>query len=139
MSHENIRQEESAGKASDRAFGGVMASVFLIVAALPLWSGGAWRVWALAVAGGFCLATAFTPALLAPLNRLWMAFGERVRRLVSPVMLVIIFYGVLTPMGLLMRLLGKDPMRRSFDTQATSYWIPRDPPGPKPESFVDQF
>lgn len=139
LSHEKNREEEPAAKAPDRAFGWVMGVFFFIVAALPLWAGQPWRAWALFVAAGFIAAALLLPALLSPLNRVWMAFGEMLRRVMSPLMLAVIFFGVITPMGLLMRLFGKDPMRRRLDAKAASYWIHRDPPGPRPESFTDQF
>jgi hypothetical protein len=53
--------------------------------------------------------------------------------------LAIMFYGVITPMGALMRIFGKDPMRLRHSGSAESYWIKRDPPGPKPESMSNQF
>jgi hypothetical protein len=117
----------------------VFATVFLLVAAWPLLSGGAWRQWALVVAGLFAAVAWTVPALLAPLNRLWMGLGVLLHRLVSPVILVFIFFVVITPLGLLMRALGKNPLRLRLDRQVTSYWIARKPPGPKPETFIDQF
>lgn len=139
MNHEQTRDEEGSAGASDRAFGLVMAVVFLIIAAAPLWFGGAWRTWALVVVAVLVGAAAIAPSLLAPLNRLWSAFGEVLRRLTTPLILAFIFFVVLTPIGLLMRLLGKDLLRLRFDPSAPSYWISRTPPGPPPESFKDQF
>jgi hypothetical protein len=59
--------------------------------------------------------------------------------IVSPVALAILFYGVVMPTGLLMRLLGKDPLRLRLDSRAASYWIERTPPGPDAESLKNQF
>jgi hypothetical protein len=58
---------------------------------------------------------------------------------VSPVVLGIMFFLVVTPIGLLMRAFGKDPLRLRFDKSASSYWLDRTPPGPPPESLSDQF
>lgn len=116
-----------------------MAVVFLFIAGLPLWAGKPWRVWALVAAAILATIAVLAPALLSPLNRLWMAFGEGLRRIMSPVILAFIFFCVLTPLGLLMRLIGKDLLRLRFEPGADSYWIRRDPPGPEPESFTDQF
>jgi hypothetical protein len=58
---------------------------------------------------------------------------------VSPLILGIMFYAVFTPMGMVMRLLGKDPLRLRFDQKLSSYWVERIPPGPKPDTLSDQF
>jgi len=124
---------------SDRAFGLVFAAFFTIVALLPLWSGRPVRLWSIAAAAAFALLALAVPRALAPLNRAWTAFGDLLHRIVSPVALGILYYGVVTPTGLLMRLAGKDPLRLRFDPAARSYWIERRPPGPPPESLKDQF
>ena len=79
------------------------------------------------------------PQMLAPLNRLWFRFGLLLHKIVSPVVLAIMFFLVFTPTGMIMRALGKDPLRLRLDKNATSYWIERTPPGPSPESLGDQF
>jgi len=124
---------------SDRAFGLVFAAFFAIVALLPLWRGGEVRAWSVAVSAAFALLALALPRVLAPLNRIWTAFGDLLHRIVSPVVLAILYYGVVTPTGFLMRLAGKDPLRLRFDKAARSYWIERKPPGPAPESLKDQF
>lgn len=60
-------------------------------------------------------------------------------KIVSPIVMGIIFFVVVTPMGLFMRLTGKDLLRLKFQPEANSYWIPRDPPGPDPETLSNQF
>ena len=79
------------------------------------------------------------PALLARLNRLWTMLGIILGKVVSPAVLGILFYGVLTPLGALLRLTGKDPLRLKREPGARSYWIPREPPGPPPDSMTNQF
>ncbi len=79
------------------------------------------------------------PQVLAPLNRLWFKLGLLLHKIVNPIVLGIMFYVVVTPTGLIMRLLGKDLLRLKRDPAAASYWIERTPPGPKPESLGDQF
>lgn len=139
MNHEMPSEEDDSRAGSDRSFGFVMSLVLLIIAAVPLLSGGSWRVWALGAAAGLAATSALAPALLGPLNRLWSALGELLRRITTPLILGFIFFLVITPLGLLMRLLGKDLLRLRIDPAASSYWITRNPPGPKPESFKDQF
>jgi len=124
---------------SDRSFGFVFAAFFSIVALLPLRHGGEARLWSLAMAGAFAIIALVAPHILAPLNRVWTAFGDLLHRIVSPVALGVLYYGVVTPTGFAMRLAGKDPLRLRFDPAARSYWIERTPPGPPPESLKDQF
>jgi len=68
-----------------------------------------------------------------------MKLAEILHRIVSPVALGIVFFGVLTPMGFAMRLFGRDTMQRRFDPSARTYWIERDPPGPDPSGLPNQF
>jgi len=128
--HEDLARAQPVKASSNRAFGWVFTAVFLIVAAWPLAFGHAPRWWA--------LITLAAPALLTIPNRLWTQFGLLLHRLISPVVLAILFYIVVTPMGLIMRALGKDPLRLRRGTFA-SYWIAREPPGPQPDSMSDQF
>ena len=137
--HEDLSRRQEVKASSNRSFGWVFAIVFLIIALSPLVSGGALRWWSLIVSGLVAVVTMTAPALLTIPNRLWLRFGLLLHRIVSPVALAIMFYGVLTPMGALMRAFGKDPLRLRRSGSAESYWIKRDPPGPKPESMSNQF
>ena len=85
-----------------------------------------------AVSGLFLVVAVAAPRLLAPLNRLWYRFGLLLHRIVNPVVMGLLFYATVTPIALVMRLVGKDPLHRAFDPQARTYWIERSPPGPKP-------
>ena len=139
MDHESLQRDESVQLSSNRSFGFVFVAVFLIVGLLPLISGGRVRVWSLAVAGVILLLALLAADLLAPLNRLWMRFGMLLHRIVSPLVLGIMFFVVVTPMGIVMRWLGKDPLRLKRDPASASYWVPRTPPGPARDSFDNQF
>ncbi len=75
----------------------------------------------------------------APLNRLWARFGRLLHRLVTPLLMLIVFAATVVPIGLAMRALGKGPLRRRPDPAAQSYWIERRPPGPPPETMKNQF
>jgi len=77
--------------------------------------------------------------LLAVPNRLWTRFGLLLGKVISPIMLGLLFFAVLVPIGALMRIFGQDPLRLKRDTAAGSYWIPRQPPGPPPGSLTNQF
>jgi hypothetical protein len=139
MGHESYERREEVRGSSDRAFGAVFSVVFAIIGLLPMAFGGGARLWSLVVAAIFALIAMARPVLLAPLNRLWLRFGLLLHRIVSPLILGIMFYLVVTPMGLLMRAVGKDLLRLKFDSALQSYWIERTPPGPAPESMKDQF
>ena len=139
MGHESYERREEVKGSSERSFGIVFAVVFAVIGLLPLIHAGAVRLWSLAVGAAFLLCAYALPSVLAPLNRLWLRFGLLLHRIVSPLVLGIMFYLVITPIGLLMRALGKDPLRLRFDRHAASYWIDRVPPGPEPESLKDQF
>jgi len=139
VGHESYERREEIKGSSNRSFGIVFAFVFAVIGLLPLVFGGSVRVWALTVGGLFLLVALAVPAMLAPLNRAWLRVGLLLHRIVSPLVLGIMFFLVITPMGLLMRALGKDLLRLRFDKQSSSYWIDRAPPGPAPESLKDQF
>lgn len=124
---------------SDRAFGLVFSIVFALIAFYPMLAGSTIRLWSLIVAGIFLLLAMVVPGVLAPANRLWMKFGELLHRIVSPVALGIVFFVAVLPTGILLRLLGKDPLRLRMDPTAESYWIMREPPGPAAESLNNQF
>ena len=139
MAHEDLHREQKIEGSSDRAFGVVFAVVFTLIAAWPLLHGGALRWWSLAAAIGFALVAWLRPRLLTHLNRWWMKLGIFLGMVVSPVALGVLFYAVLVPIGFLMRVTGKDPLRLKREAGAQSYWIARAPPGPPPDSMTNQF
>ncbi len=124
---------------SNRSFGMLFAVVFAAAGGVSLWRSGALYPWLFGLSALTLAVTLVVPDALAPLNRLWMRFGELLHRLVSPVMVGAIFYGVITPFALVMRLAKRDALRLKFDPAAKSYWIAREPPGPDAESFNNQF
>jgi hypothetical protein len=117
----------------------VFTVVFLAIALAPLWKGGNIRWWSVGITLVFLLAALTRPKVLAPLNRLWFKVAMLLARMTNPVTMGIIFFLVITPAALVMRLMGKDPLRRKFDPAAPSYWIERKPPGPAPETMTNQF
>jgi hypothetical protein len=139
MAHEDLQRAQHVEGSSDRSFGVVFAVVFLVVAFWPLIGGAQPRWWAAGVAAAFGLVAALRPALLAVPNRLWLKFGLLLGAIVAPVALGVVFYLVIAPIGAMMRLTGKDPLRLRRDPGAASYWISRDPPGPPPDSMGNQF
>lgn len=124
---------------SDRSFGITFTVVFAAIAAWLGWKSlpGAGIVASLSIL--FAAIALSRPLLLRPLNRGWMAFGAVLHRVVSPLVLGLIYFGMFAPIAAAMRLRGRDAMRRRADPDAKSYWIRRDPPGPPPESLKNQF
>jgi Saxitoxin biosynthesis operon protein SxtJ len=139
MGHEDLSRDLEVEGSSDRSFGLVFAAAFVLIALLPLLHGAAPRWWALGVAVVLALIAAMMPSLLTGPNRLWIKLGVLLGKLVSPVALGVLFYGVLSPIGVVMRIAGKDPLRLKRDPGAASYWIPRRPPGPPADSMTNQF
>lgn len=139
MAHEDLSREQKTEGSSDRSFGLVFAVVFFLIAAWPLLHGAIPRWWAIGIGLLFALVAAMRPRLLGGLNRWWIKLGVLLGKLISPIALGVLFYGVLVPVGVVMRMAGKDPLRIKRDTSAASYWIRRMPPGPPPDSMTNQF
>ena len=139
MAHEDLAREQHVEGSSDRAFGLVIAGVFLVIALGPLRRGHPPRWSALTVSGVFALVALLKPILLSRVNRFWTQLGTLLGKVVSPLALGILFYGVLTPVAVAIRLAGKDPLRLKLNPEADSYWIERKPPGPPPQSMTNQF
>ena len=113
---------------SERGFGLVFFCFFLIVATLPLLSGETPRLWALAVAFIFVVLALVRPVVLSPLNKLWFQFGLLLGKIVSPIVMSLVFFLTVLPTGIIMRLLGKDLLNRKIDRSATTYWVKREDP-----------
>jgi hypothetical protein len=122
--HETYREHDVAKASSARTFGLLIGTLFLLLALRSLATGG--RPW-LGTCTAFVAVAAARPAWLAPLNRAWTALGNLLGRALSPVVLALLFIGVMWPVGLLMRLAGNDPLRLKRAGLKESYWLARDP------------
>lgn len=137
--HENLTRQERINGSSNRAFGIVFVAVLALVSAWPLLFGNPWRWWAGIAAAVLLTITLAAPQLLAPFNRAWTKLGLLMHAVVNPLVMGFMFFAVITPIGLLMRALGKDLLRLKRDRHAASYWIERRPPGPAPDTMRNQF
>jgi hypothetical protein len=144
--HEDFSRQEEVKGSTDRGFGLTVGGILLAIAAvrtgLHLWDGTApgWLEGVLAGVGLLLVAFGLAaPARLAPLNRAWTKLGLILFKVVNPVVLGLIYLTTIVPIGLLMRLLGRDLLNLKFDRQAASYWVVREPPGPAPETMIHQF
>jgi len=124
---------------SERSFGLVFAAVFLIIALYPMIRSGDIRLWALVVAVLFVVICLVCPVVLRPLNVVWFKFGMFLASVIPPVVMAVIFFIVVTPTGLLLRLFGKDVLRLRLDRSKVSYWIPRSRDSNTSSSMKDQF
>ena len=107
---------------SNRSFGIVFFIVFLIIATYPLINSGELRIWSLTLSLVFLILGLLNSKILYPLNKIWFKFGLLLGRIVSPLIMAIIFFLVVTPIGLLMRILDKDLLNLKFN-KGRSYWI----------------
>lgn len=137
--HEDLNRHDEINVGSERAFGVVFAIVFVVIAAWPLLSGETPRWWALAVATAFLAAGYLFPVVLKPLNIVWFKIGMLMYKVVNPLTMAMLYVTTIVPIGLILQMLGKDPLRLKIDKSASSYWIDREPPGPEPESMKNQF
>ena len=110
---------------SNRSFGIVFFAVFLIIALWPLLKSESLRFWSVAVSLIFLILGLINSKILTPLNKMWMKFGLLLGNIVSPIVMGIIFFGVVTPTGLLMKLFGKDILELKKNKKNT-YWKKKD-------------
>ena len=115
---------------SNRSFGIVFFIVFLLIALYPLTYGGEIRIWSVITSLIFLVSGLLNSKFLTPLNKLWFRFGIFLGKIISPVIMGIIFFLVVTPIGLIMRLLGKDVLNLKY-SENKSYWIEKDGPESK--------
>ena len=120
---------------SNRSFGIVFFIVFLLIALYPLTYGGEIRIWSLIISIIFLILGLLNSKILAPLNKIWFKFGIFLGKIVSPLIMGIIFFLVVTPIGFIMRLLGKDVLNLKYNKNK-SYWIEKN--GPK-SKMKNQF
>ena len=120
---------------SNRSFGTVFFIVFLLIALYPLLKGNDLRIWSLVISFIFLILGFINSKVLTPLNRLWFKFGLLLGKIISPLVMGIIFFVVVTPIGIIMRLLKKDLLNLKYNKKE-SYWIEKS--GPK-SKMKNQF
>tara|TARA_B100001109_G_C18445117_1_gene281833 strand:+ start:33 stop:416 length:384 start_codon:yes stop_codon:yes gene_type:complete len=120
---------------SNRSFGIVFFIVFFLIALYPLINSGELRIWSLAVSLIFLILGLINSKILTPLNRIWFKFGIFLGKIISPLVMGFIFFLVVTPIGFIMRILGKDLLNLKYNKN-NSYWIKKN--GPK-SKMKNQF
>ncbi len=126
-------------EASDRSVGLVLAAALAFVGAWPLIRMAEPRWWALAAAALLCLAALIRPAILHPLSRLWLGLGKLLHKIVSPLVMGVIFFGCVTPIGWIQRMRGRDILSMRKRGDLPRYWVVRDVQSPPAETMKRQF
>ena len=124
----NFQKNSEIGLGSNKSFGIVFAIVFLIVALYPLLNSEGLRIWALIVSAVFLLLVFIAPKTLSLPNRLWFKFGILLGAIVAPIVMTLVYFITVLPIGLIMRFLGKDLLKQKLDKNVKSYWIERNEP-----------
>ena len=110
---------------SDRNFGLVFFIIFLILGLWPITNAEEIRIWLILLAFIFLILGIMESKLLSPLNRLWFKFGMMLGAIVAPIVMGAIFFIVVTPIGIVMSIIGKDLLNKKHDKKKETYWITR--------------
>ena len=137
-SHESLQVHRATRHGSNRSFGLVFAGFFTLVSLWPLLRHEPLRLWALGIALVFFALGLFASDWLAPLNRIWFKLGLALHAVVSPVILGLLYFAILVPFAKILRWRGHDVLRLK-QSDAATYWIARDPAGPRAGAMTKQF
>jgi len=107
---------------SNKNFGLVFFVMFILIALWPLLSDGNIRIWSVIVSIIFLILGLLNSKILTPLNKIWIRFGILLGKIVSPIVMGIVYFGVVTPIGLIMKLFGKDILNLKIDKNKNTYW-----------------
>ena len=138
ISHE-VLSASRVEKATDRNFGLVFCVFFALLSVFFWWNENPYFEGSLLLASAFLLLSLIWPRLLSPLNNIWFYFGKLLHLIVSPLVMGVIFFLFMVPIGLVMKLVFRyDPLQLKDSAPLESYWINRENPVER-ESFRDQF
>ena len=113
---------------SNRNFGLVFFIVFFIVSTWPLTNEEPVRIWSAIISSVFLILGLMNSKLLTPLNKLWFKFGMILGAIIAPIVMGVVFFLVITPIGFIMRIMGKDLLKKRYDKKKETYWVKRDKP-----------
>ena len=113
---------------SNRNFGLVFFFIFLVVSIWPLTHNESPRIWSAIISLAFLILVLTRSKLLTPLNRLWAKFGIILGAIIAPIVMGVVFFLVITPIGLFMKIIGKDLLSIKYDKKKETYWVKRDKP-----------
>lgn len=136
---ESVRDDEIVAGPSNRSFGTTMAAAFGLIGLLGWYKGSSHApVW-IGIAAIFAALALCRPQSLTLANRAWLKLGLVMYRVVNPVVMAVLFFGAIMPIGLVMRLFGKDFLCLTRDVSLRTYWQKRSDPRPPSESMRQQF
>ena len=121
---------------SNKSFGLVFFVIFMTIALWPLLNDGNIRIWSVIVSIIFLILSLFNSKILTPFNKLWMRLGILLGAIVSPIVMGIVYFAVITPIGLIMKLFGKDVLNLKIDKNKNTYWTLKKK---IPSKMKDQF
>ncbi len=140
--HEEHQATHEIETSSDRSFGLTVGGILALIEAYRLWSSGildTLGIILLCIAAPLLVFGFVYPKILTPLNKAWTKLGFLMFKIVNPIIMLLIYALTIVPIGVIMRLAGKDPLRLKLEPEAKTYWIERDPVGPSPDSMKKQF
>jgi len=121
---------------SNKSFGLVFFVIFIIIALWPLLNDGNIRIWSIIVSIIFLILGLLNSKILTPFNKLWMRLGTLLGIIVSPIVMGVVYFGIITPIGLIMKLFGKDVLNLKLDKNKKTYWTLKKK---IPSKMKDQF
>ena len=121
---------------SNKSFGLVFFVIFIIIALWPLLNDGNIRIWSIIVSIIFLTLGLLNSKILTPFNKLWMRLGALLGIIVSPIVMGVVYFGIITPIGLIMKLFGKDVLNLKLDKNKKTYWTLKKK---IPSKMKDQF
>ena len=137
--HNTLVRDEAVEPGSDRSFGLIVGGILAAIGAYQWMKGLQIYPWFLGPGLVLVVLGLILPGILHPLNVGWTRLGLLLGRIVTPVVMFLVYAVSVVPIGLILRILGKDLLRLERGDDQDSYWIERTPPGPAPESLKDQF
>lgn len=137
--HETNETTTPIEPGSDSSFGMIVGGILLAIGAYQYFKGFSAYYWIAGPGAVLILLGMLVPRVLHPLNIAWTRLGILLGRIVTPLVMFLVFVVSIIPIGLILRAIGKDSLRLKPSSEQASYWIERTPPGPTPESLKDQF
>ena len=129
-------KQKEIKKSSNKSFGLVFFVIFIIIALWPLLNDGNIRIWSIIVSIIFLILGLLNSKILTPFNKLWMRLGALLGIIVSPIVMGVVYFGIITPIGLIMKLFGKDVLNLKLDKNKKTYWTLKKK---IPSKMKDQF
>lgn len=137
--HESLQREGPPPSSSDRDFGLLFAALCGAIAAFAIWEGTHGALWWIIGALVLCAVALFAAPLLGSLNRAWRWLSLQISKIFNPIIMGVVFFAVLTPVAIIMRWVGKDPLRLRLEPEKPTYWLARTSVGEQQTSMTEQF